>query len=572
MANVNDGQTTTAQDQSICQTYFAKYTKSHTACVKPNKNCQIKEQGLDKKQRQLILDIHNYYRNLIASGNESTLGFPSAANMLTLEWDDELAYVAQKHANQCRFEHDCYDCRRTERYPVVGQNLYIYRTTRSKADPDWRKVIREWYEEIKIAPPQVAFSFDLFQLNIGHFTQIAWAETNRIGCGFSTYLDYENRGSIFKTVQLYTCNYAPGGNYLGEKMYENGTPLSKCPPQYGKSKNFQALCEFITKWESNIDAFALVDNRIDTNLLSATPIDNNPSTSLSIINNNNNNNQYSTVYNRIESTTATSTTTTTTTQRTTVNTPKSRTTSTRRNGSNRRKNTSNRNGNRNRSGSSRTANNRNNSTRRNSSSSNNFNDKQWNSRLNNWKNNSTTSTTTTTTTTSPSTTSPSTSTASWKWNQSSYDWKKWLTNFTTFTNWTKWESKPQRSIVTSANIGTTGQVDPSIRIVTPRRSTTQGSNNNNNNNNGNQNNNVPWRLTNITWWTNWTTTTNAKPKSTNRITTRLPTYTWSLSLGLQRENESIAPNSWSRSIDLTPNRANSALYYRYNNRYNNNYY
>lgn len=59
------------------------------------------------------MDIHNYYRNLIASGNESNLGFPSAANMLTLEWDDELAYVAQKHANQCRFEHDCYDCRRT---------------------------------------------------------------------------------------------------------------------------------------------------------------------------------------------------------------------------------------------------------------------------------------------------------------------------------------------------------------------------------------------------------------------------------------------------------------------------
>ncbi|KAH9425603.1 Peptidase inhibitor 15 [Dermatophagoides pteronyssinus] len=525
----------------------------YSTCVKPNKNCRLSEQGVDKKQRQLILDIHNYYRNLIASGNESNLGFPSAANMLTLEWDDELAYVAQKHANQCRFEHDCYDCRRTERYPVVGQNLYIYRTTRSKIDPDWRKVIREWYEEIKIAPPQVAFSFDLFQLNIGHFTQIAWAETNRIGCGFTTYSDYENPGSVFKTVQLYTCNYAPGGNYLGEKMYENGTPLSKCPPQYGKSKNFQALCEFVANWDSNINAYALVDNRIDTNLLSGTPIEHPSSTSLSIINNNNN--QYSTVYNRIEPTMATSTTT----QRTTItNTPKSRiSSSTRRTNSNRRKNTSNRNGNRNRSR-SRTAsnnNNRNNSNRRNISSSTNIIDQQWNSRLNNWKNNSTTS---------PSTTSPSTSTStsSWKWNQSSYDWKKWLTNFTTNTNWTKWESKPQRSIITNANIRTTGQVDPSIRIVTSSRS---GSNNNNNN--GNQNNNVPWRLTNITWWTNWTTTTNTQPKAINRITTRLPTYTWSLSLGLQRENESSAPNSWSRSIDLTPNRANSALYYR-NNRYN----
>ena len=301
-------------------------------------------------------------------------------------------------------------------------------------------------------------------------------------------------------------------------MYENGTPLSKCPPQYGKSKNFQALCEFVANWDSNINAYALVDNRIDTNLLSGTPIEHPSSTSLSIINNNNN--QYSTVYNRIEPTMATSTTT----QRTTItNTPKSRiSSSTRRTNSNRRKNTSNRNGNRNRSR-SRTAsnnNNRNNSNRRNISSSTNIIDQQWNSRLNNWKNNSTTS---------PSTTSPSTSTStsSWKWNQSSYDWKKWLTNFTTNTNWTKWESKPQRSIITNANIRTTGQVDPSIRIVTSSRS---GSNNNNNNN-GNQNNNVPWRLTNITWWTNWTTTTNTQPKAINRITTRLPTYTWSLSLG-----------------------------------------
>lgn len=60
-----------------------------------------------------IVDTHNNFRNLIASGNETRLGFPSAANMLKMEWDNELAYVAQAHANQCKFEHDCYDCRRT---------------------------------------------------------------------------------------------------------------------------------------------------------------------------------------------------------------------------------------------------------------------------------------------------------------------------------------------------------------------------------------------------------------------------------------------------------------------------
>ena len=64
-------------------------------------------------EQKQIVDVHNYYRNLIAGGNETQLGFPSASNMLKMEWDSELAYIAQMHANQCQFAHDCYDCRRT---------------------------------------------------------------------------------------------------------------------------------------------------------------------------------------------------------------------------------------------------------------------------------------------------------------------------------------------------------------------------------------------------------------------------------------------------------------------------
>ena len=31
-------------------------------------------------------------------------------------WDTELASIAQRHADQCKFEHDCTGCRKTERY------------------------------------------------------------------------------------------------------------------------------------------------------------------------------------------------------------------------------------------------------------------------------------------------------------------------------------------------------------------------------------------------------------------------------------------------------------------------
>ena len=41
-------------------------------------------------------------------------------------WDPELSVVAQAHADQCKFAHDCSDCRRVSRFGV-GQNLYIYK-------------------------------------------------------------------------------------------------------------------------------------------------------------------------------------------------------------------------------------------------------------------------------------------------------------------------------------------------------------------------------------------------------------------------------------------------------------
>ncbi|KAJ6216101.1 hypothetical protein RDWZM_010601 [Blomia tropicalis] len=233
------------EHEAICIARYAKYNSNHTACVPPNRSCRITHDGINKQDRKLIVDVHNYFRNLIASGNESNLGFPSASDMLRMEWDNELAYVAQMHANQCKFAHDCNTCRRTGRNQFVGQNLYVYQSSRTTVNQQWRFVIKEWYDEIKIAPPIVANSFDLFNLNIGHFTQIAWASTNRIGCGYVTYdlSGSEAENSIFKTGQLYTCNYAPGGNFLGEPMYGKGRSASRCPTRHRRSKRFTSLCE-----------------------------------------------------------------------------------------------------------------------------------------------------------------------------------------------------------------------------------------------------------------------------------------------------------------------------------------
>ena len=47
----------------------------------------------------------------IATGGET--GQPKAANMRHLSWDEDLAVVAQRWADQCKFEHDSADARYT---------------------------------------------------------------------------------------------------------------------------------------------------------------------------------------------------------------------------------------------------------------------------------------------------------------------------------------------------------------------------------------------------------------------------------------------------------------------------
>ena len=94
-----------------------------------------------------MLDEHNRLRSLVAVGGTSQ---PRAADMRELEWDEELARVAQARADSCIFAHDCSDCRRVARFKV-GQNLF--RARDNKVLPgEWRYITRSWFSEIELFP------------------------------------------------------------------------------------------------------------------------------------------------------------------------------------------------------------------------------------------------------------------------------------------------------------------------------------------------------------------------------------------------------------------------------------
>ena len=157
--------------------------------------------------------------------------------MMELVWDAELADVAQSHANQCDFNHDCNSCREVDDFQV-GQNLYQRKTSWLNPEANWTKAIQSFYDEISFTPLQVLSRFKGGAY--GHFTQLVWADTWKIGCGYTAYHISE---SIFQIEELYVCNYGPSGNLRGQRMYKKGKPASKCPINSRPSADHPALCQ-----------------------------------------------------------------------------------------------------------------------------------------------------------------------------------------------------------------------------------------------------------------------------------------------------------------------------------------
>lgn len=60
-----------------------------------------------------------------------------------------------------------------------------------------------WYNEVK------DYKYgDGFSMKTGHFTQVVWVGSRRIGCGIGV----DSRGTKFLGV----CRYSPPGNYQGQ--------------------------------------------------------------------------------------------------------------------------------------------------------------------------------------------------------------------------------------------------------------------------------------------------------------------------------------------------------------------
>jgi hypothetical protein len=128
-------------------------------------------------------------------------------------------------------------CRKTQKYPVAGQNLYWSATTGNFGDVNGalKDAIYSWYNEVSKASQNDinrACSGGNFGA-IGHFTQVVKDKAVAVGCAISRYTK-----DGWKTT-LIACNYS-FGNMCGEAVYVSGNPGSSCPN--GRNSFYRNLC------------------------------------------------------------------------------------------------------------------------------------------------------------------------------------------------------------------------------------------------------------------------------------------------------------------------------------------
>lgn len=167
------------------------------------------------EDKKIIIETHNKYRNNIALGlNKNYPKLPFAKNMIQMYYSEEIEAKAQAWADRNQFEHSSSAYRKQPDFHC-GENVYTFSISGDRPKKDWSQAIKAWYEEIKDMEGKSVDSFADGGAVTGHFTQMIWAHSYIVGCGFS---QYDDAGWI---KQLYVCQYGPVGNIIGMPIYKS---------------------------------------------------------------------------------------------------------------------------------------------------------------------------------------------------------------------------------------------------------------------------------------------------------------------------------------------------------------
>ncbi|CAH0556088.1 unnamed protein product [Brassicogethes aeneus] len=219
----------------FCKELSCKDEKN-TVCLRKDEKCQSTKNcdnvPLTPDHRQLIVDLHNEYRNKFAGGKDSQ---KTTSNMMVINYDMELEEVHTCHLNTCTMGHD--KCRKVKRFNC-GQNLYFRRDEHYEVDNIMKTAMRVWYAEKVNMTPEVYEGYHDNGKEVGHFTALVWAKSSLIGCALNLKTDIPD----YKYEIYFGCNYGTAGNVFQKPVVNWGPPCSACEENLKCNSKYESLC------------------------------------------------------------------------------------------------------------------------------------------------------------------------------------------------------------------------------------------------------------------------------------------------------------------------------------------
>jgi hypothetical protein len=128
---------------------------------------------------------------------------PASTPIPDLVWDPALAAVAQAWADACTFEHSSNG---------YGENLFA---SAGDPPPTAQDVVDDWAAEA----PNYDYASNTCSGSCGHYTQVVWAGSLRLGCGATHCTTGSPFLPDFPEWDFWVCNYDPAGNRNNLRPY-----------------------------------------------------------------------------------------------------------------------------------------------------------------------------------------------------------------------------------------------------------------------------------------------------------------------------------------------------------------
>jgi pathogenesis-related protein 1 len=146
-----------------------------------------------------LLTLHNCARRTVV---------PVATPRLSLlSWDTTIATFAQAYANGCVYAHNA--------ATPYGENLYVGAVSSGFPTNVEAAAATDWANEY------VSYNYAANTCSgmCGHYTQMVWRSTLRVGCGIRQCTINSPFPPPFTNWTLVVCNYDPPGNVTGQRPY-----------------------------------------------------------------------------------------------------------------------------------------------------------------------------------------------------------------------------------------------------------------------------------------------------------------------------------------------------------------